>query len=103
KWNKKQEYSGGRFVMNKLRLSCNECQQTFSIPELKIDSIKIQSSSIERHYFKCPNCDQQYTAYYLNDDMKRLQKKIRVLKNKPTLNIKQRNQLLKLTRKLTSM
>ena len=87
------------------KVYCNDgCQQEFTIPQLKTEGIEHLLGNVERHYIECPNCGQQYTSYYLNDDMKKIQTEISMLrKNLPTLKVKQKNRLNKLTRRLQHM
>ncbi|WP_440894961.1 hypothetical protein ACS127_10330 [Amphibacillus sp. Q70] len=60
-------------------------------------------NKLERHYIECPNCKQQYTSYFINDDIKALQKEIETLNKKGVLKVKQKNKLTKLKRKLIFM
>ncbi|MBO1003750.1 hypothetical protein [Pseudogracilibacillus auburnensis] len=84
---------------------CNDgCQKDFYITELKTEGIEKLPGNVERHYIECPNCGQQYTSYYLNDDMKKIQQEISVLRKKlPDLKLKQKNKLNKLSRRLQFM
>lgn len=83
------------------KVICNDgCQQEFNITELKTEGVDKLPGSIERYYIECPNCGQEYTSYYLDDDMKEMQAEIKRLLRKPSLKIKQKNRADKLKRKL---
>ena len=88
--------------MNKLY--CNDgCQKEFKITELKTDHVEILPGNVERYYLECPHCKQQYTSYYLNDEMKQIQLQIRALAGKEPIKIKQKNRLAKLERRIKFM
>lgn len=87
-----------------MNVTCNEgCQQEFEITAIKTDHVEKMSGNIERHYFTCPNCNQEYTSYFLDDSMKEIQQEIKDLRSRNDLKVKQKNKLLKLTRKVTAM
>ena len=87
--------------MNKLY--CNDgCQKEFTTTQAGI-GYETLPGNVERHYMECPNCKEQYTSYFLDDEMKEIQKEIRRLKYKTDLKVKQKNKLLKLSKKLQSM
>ncbi|MGM8213557.1 hypothetical protein ACLIBH_12340 [Virgibacillus sp. W0430] len=89
--------------MNKV--ICNKCcQQEFKLTELNTNLVEQLSNDIEHYYIECPNCKQQYTSYYLDDDLKVMQQEIRRLQKRlPVLKVKQKNKLTKLKRKILFM
>lgn len=87
-----------------MKVTCNEgCRQEFQITDLKLEGVEKLPGNVERYYIECPNCGQEYTSYFLDDRMKIIQREIRYLQKKPTLKIKQKNKMAKLTRKLHAM
>lgn len=86
------------------KLYCNDgCQEEFNVQQLKIDQVEHLTGDVERHYIECPNCKQQYTSYYLNDEMKQIQTQMRLLIKKAPLKVKQKNRLSKLERRIKFM
>ena|SRR5690625_2154887 len=84
--------------MNKLY--CNDgCQKEFRPTQIKTGT-EILEGNIERHYIECPHCKQQYTSYYIDDEMRQMQSQIKMLQQKEPLKVKQRNRLNKLIRKM---
>lgn len=87
-----------------MKVTCDQgCQKEFTIQKIKTEKSQTLPNNLERYYFTCPGCDQEYTSYFLDDDMKQMQSEIMLLKSKTDLKIKQKNRLLKLTRKLAAM
>ena len=84
-------------------VQCDECKQLFAITEIKTEKSATLPGDITRHYFECPGCKHEYTSYFLDDAMRQMQSEIRLLKNKSDLKIKQKNKLVRLTRKLATM
>ena len=85
------------------KIQCDHCEQLFSITEIKTEKSTRLPGNITRHYFECPGCQHEYTSYFLDNEMRQMQLEIKYLQNKTELKIKQKNKLLKLTRKLTAM
>lgn len=85
------------------QVQCNQCEHLFSMTEIKTEKSTTLPGNITRHYFECPGCQQEYTSYFLDDEMRQMQLEIKYLQSKTGLKIKQKNKLLKLTRKLTAM
>ncbi|MBM7573139.1 hypothetical protein [Aquibacillus albus] len=84
-----------------MKVTCKEgCQKEFEIKELKKEDIKVSGQNIERYYIECPECKKEYKSFYMNDDIKSIQKQIRTLKNKYPLKEKQKKKLAKLNRKI---
>lgn len=52
---------------------CNECKHEFEV-SVRTRYIK---DDIEEVFFNCPECNERYTAYYLNDKIKKQQKQIK--------------------------
>lgn len=87
-----------------MKVTCDQgCQKEFTIQKIKTEKSQTLPNNLERYYFTCPGCGQEYTSYFLDDDMKQMQTEIRLLKSKAELKIKQKNRLLKLTRKIATM
>lgn len=51
---------------------CNECKSEF---EPKVRTKQLDKDT-EEVFFNCPECNERYTAYYLNDKIKDMQKKL---------------------------
>lgn len=85
--------------MNKIY--CNDvCQKEFKLTQLNTNLVDQLSSGIDRFYLECPHCQQQYTSYFLDGDMKKIQGEILRLQNKHSLKIKQKNKLSKLRQRI---
>lgn len=56
---------------------CDKCKHEFT-PDLKVRN---RGVSVKETYFKCPKCRTHYTAFYTNQEARRLQ---RVVKSNPT-------------------
>lgn len=54
-------------------VNCNKCKNDF---EIKVRT-RYVIDDIEEVFFNCPHCHERYTSYYLNDNIKDMQKKIR--------------------------
>lgn len=54
---------------------CDKCKHEFT-PELKERN---RGVSVKETYFKCPKCRQHYTAFYTNQEARRLQRVIKAL------------------------
>lgn len=50
------------------------CQEQFTITEFKFKDL---GDGVEKAYFACPHCNHEYAAFYANEEVRRLQKKIR--------------------------
>lgn len=57
------------------KVVCDKCQKQFKI---SIKKQKIEDD-IERVYFVCPKCKEEYTSYYSNDEIKDKQNQIRAM------------------------
>lgn len=55
---------------------CDKCTHEFT-PDLKVRNRTI---SVKETYFRCPQCREHYTAFYTNQEARRLQ---RVIKANP--------------------
>ncbi|SFL39070.1 hypothetical protein SAMN04487943_101311 [Gracilibacillus orientalis] len=86
-----------------MKLSCDNCNNTFNVDQIKdIKQDKIKDD-IERHYIACPNCQHKYTTHYENDAIKNITAEISTLQKKAPLKIKQKNRLDKLRTKVRFM
>lgn len=54
------------------------CNQEFNLDKLEIEYM---DDSIEKTYFKCPNCGKEFVAFYIDEAIRRKQNKIRKLKD----------------------
>lgn len=54
---------------------CDKCKKNF---EIKIET-ESMDDGIGRVYFICPHCKTEYTNYYLDNDIKAKQQRIRIL------------------------
>lgn len=63
------------------KVNCNKCKKDFVI---KV-KVKKYPGGIEELYFTCPRCKERYTAYYIDEKGKELQKRIRVMYNQLTI------------------
>lgn len=52
------------------------CKKEFTIPKFRTKKVK---HGIEKTYFVCPHCKQEYVAYYANAGTLQLQKEMRKL------------------------
>lgn len=79
---------------------CNEgCQKSFSIHEFETKKLE---EDIERTFFACPHCKHEYTAYYTDAGVRKLQEKMRSIHRQlvqPGANIKKLEHQEKMTRK----
>lgn len=57
---------------------CNECNKEFNT-EVKIEKYE---RGIEKIYFNCPYCNQEYIAYFTDENIRRQQAQIRLLQSK---------------------
>ena len=55
---------------------CNKCNHEFNITV----RTKCVKDDVKEVFFNCPNCHERYTAYYLNNKIKKMQKQLRGLK-----------------------
>lgn len=83
-----------------MKVTCDECQEEFELTKLNTNLKEELPNDIERYYMECPDCKAQYTAYYSNPDIKRIQLEIGKLLNKRSLKIKQKNKLNRLRSEL---
>lgn len=59
---------------------CNEsCNQPFTIKQMKTSKLH---KGIEKTYFNCPHCKHEYTCFYTNKDIRKLQSEMRALHRK---------------------
>ena len=54
---------------------CDKCKHEFT-PDLKVRNRGI---SVKETYFRCPKCKKHYTAFYTNQEARRLQRAIQKL------------------------
>lgn len=57
---------------------------------------------VERYFLRCPYCRQEYTSYYLDDRMKKMQQEMKSIKSKGNLKRKQIDRVLKLQKQMQS-
>lgn len=56
--------------MTSLTVVCEECNTEFTVYRLGIDLVR---DDIERTYFLCPACKKEFTCFYTNEGIRRLQ------------------------------
>ncbi|MHB9909245.1 hypothetical protein [Clostridium botulinum] len=61
-----------------MEVYCDKCKNDFEI-NIKTEKIK---GDIERIYFICPHCGENYTSYYLNNRIRTKQEKAREFMSK---------------------
>ena len=66
-------------------IHCNKCKYNFE-PKVRTRYIE---KDVEEVFFNCPKCHERYTAYYMNDKIKQMQKN----KAKPILIEREMNRL----------
>lgn len=49
---------------------CDKCKHEFNV---KVRTRYIDKD-VEEVFFNCPNCHERYTAYYINDKIRKMQK-----------------------------
>lgn len=69
-------------------VNCDKCKNDF---EIKTETEQLEGA--ERVYFTCPHCGAQYTAYYLNDDIKDKQDEMRKLQETYNAAYKKRDRI----------
>ncbi|MEC0242785.1 hypothetical protein P4H66_23520 [Paenibacillus dokdonensis] len=58
-----------------MKTSCDaSCKKPFEVEEFQTDRI---SGGIEKVYFSCPHCQQEYVAFYTDPEIRELQVRIR--------------------------
>lgn len=57
--------------------TCDSCGRDFKI---RIKTEKLERD-IEKVYFKCPRCKQEYIAYYTDVDIRAKQERMKILEN----------------------
>ncbi|PRS03136.1 transglycosylase [Bacillus atrophaeus] len=56
---------------------CDQCGTMLLIKGCS--KIRKHDNGIKEHYIKCPRCKTEYTSYYTNEDISRMQQRIRKL------------------------
>lgn len=69
-------------------VTCDECRNTFTIDSLAIEQLK---DGIERTYFTCPHCQQDYTSYYTDLLVRQTLQKMKPLRVLYARALKRRN------------
>src|SRR5690625_4475703 len=70
----------GGIQMNKFQ--CDKCEKELKLTQLNTNLVDHLPNNIDRFYLECPHCKQQYTSYFLNDEMKKIQVQIKMLHKK---------------------
>ncbi|MBE6067755.1 MAG: hypothetical protein E7211_08695 [Clostridium lundense] len=70
--------------MKNIKIKCDKCDHEFELKKLKTKKLE---DNIQRTYFVCPKCGQEYTSYYTDwqvrlnkQEINRLADKIKKLK-----------------------
>lgn len=58
-----------------LEVICDKCSKKFEVKMKK----RTHGVDITEHYFICPKCRKRYTSYVTDQEVRRLQKEVRVL------------------------
>ncbi|MED0704936.1 hypothetical protein [Aneurinibacillus aneurinilyticus] len=58
-------------------VNCNKCKGDFVINTIKLEKF---NGGIERNYFTCPHCQEQYTAFYTNQKVRKNQTEMAALR-----------------------
>lgn len=53
-----------------MEVHCDKCKKDFKV---KVRT-KWLDKDVEEVFFNCPNCHERYTAYYINDKIRKMQK-----------------------------
>lgn len=72
---------GGIVMINNFRntkIECNNCHKQFKIRKLKTKWI---DDNVQRTYFICPYCKQEYTSFYTDKRVRKNIKKIEKLQS----------------------
>lgn len=60
-------------MLNGIKAVCNKgCGKTFMVKDL---NTKYISSDIEKTYFNCPHCGEEYICLYTDENIRKMQKK----------------------------
>lgn len=59
-------------------VTCSKCDARFVL-RLKVQYL---ANEVERYYFRCSECGEEYTTYYCNPAIKKLQEKLIQLRQK---------------------
>ncbi|MBP2032572.1 uncharacterized Zn finger protein (UPF0148 family) [Clostridium algifaecis] len=62
-----------RNILKNTEISCDNCHKTFKIKKLKTKWI---NDNVQRIYFTCPYCKQEYTSFYKDERIRKNIKKI---------------------------
>lgn len=54
---------------------CDQCMTNLLIKGCS--KIRKHANGIKEHYIKCPRCKAEYTSFYTNEDIRRMQHRIR--------------------------
>lgn len=66
--------------MEPIHMICDKsCGQNVYVKHLKVAKLH---NSIEKTYFNCPNCSQEYVCFYTDKSIRKLQSKMRELHRK---------------------
>lgn len=58
-----------------MKTNCDAgCQKSFEFEDFSTDKL---GGGIEKVYFVCPHCDKEYVAFYTDDEIRKLQTRIR--------------------------
>lgn len=57
-------------------VQCNSCSELFLVA---IKTIKLPNSLVEESFFRCPQCQAKYTAFYTDKSIRKLQARQRAI------------------------
>ncbi|MED0672047.1 hypothetical protein P4S95_17860 [Aneurinibacillus aneurinilyticus] len=63
--------------MNQPPVNCDKCKEDFVIKAIELEKF---DGGIERNYFICPHCQEQYTTFYTNQRVRKNQTEMAALR-----------------------
>ncbi|MBG9520242.1 MULTISPECIES: transglycosylase [Bacillus cereus group] len=58
--------------MQPIKAQCEKCNHVFTV---RFHKLRL-SNQVDKHFFICPNCKEEYVSYYSNRKMRQLQDEI---------------------------
>jgi transcription elongation factor Elf1 len=81
-----------RNILKNTTVNCDNCGKSFKIKKLKTKWI---NDNVQRVYFTCPYCKQEYTSFYTDDRIRKNIKKIDDLQRQYDEIIKENKEIMK--------
>jgi len=74
------------------KFDCNECDEQVTLADIEKTVGKEElHDNIIREYFKCPHCNKEYTTHYTNEEIRALQKRMRMVRKMTPMTTKNMN------------